>query len=542
MRNTYYAKILMNAITAALLLSPIMIVAEDSFGVIPFSCRGISEDESMIIARGIRAALGQEAEKFESSEVMDALEEVACDDSRQWSLDACIIGAGEELGADYMIGGTIVRLGTNCEVGVSLFSVKKRVKLWTTVYSFTGDAETIYTTVPQKLCSDIHDYLRGAADNNISPALADSGISFAAAQDSQVNDTPHTAVAATAAKQDSQTVSQQLTVTSVPVTRQVYSPVPQDNGIVSGFTMGFTGMLTLGEAGREQSSGGFCLSFIYPTTGHSQARLKTGVPMFRNANLDNFIDTRLPDPYISLEHDWSWRRFGLTGGISYMYLNSFTKSNYWHYFLDNGYSDFSDMYSNYYYKKKTTQYYETVHAFNATLGFRAGTATKGFIGRLSWPFAFTLSQNEPKNYFFECSVSGFLGWGLNTFSIGMMGMVKHREPDPGRSIEGSVVQVSEYEFSRNYYRQELGTYEFYNLIPVVRYLRLIGDHLILGLNLELGGIILPRSMLPDFFSGDNDYYDDSESHKNNWWQPSAGCMITYSFGKLMGAHLFDGTF
>ena len=83
-----------------------------TIGVIPFSPEGITEDEALIIAKAVREAIASHGSAVSSSEIMDAIEEVDCDDSPKWGFAECVVAVGRECDADYMIGGT--RILSNC--------------------------------------------------------------------------------------------------------------------------------------------------------------------------------------------------------------------------------------------------------------------------------------------------------------------------------------------------------------------------------------------------------------------------------------------
>jgi len=98
--------------------------------------------------------------------------------------------------------------------------------------------------------------------------------------------------------------------------------------------------------------------------------------------------------------------------------------------------------------------------------------------------------------------------------IGHMGMIKAREADDSLIINGS-----------QFYYDNYPSRESYLVFPCLKIAQLIAEHVVLNLSLELGGTIIPR------FGSEMDS-----------WRPSIGVDILYSFGKLSGPNLMDGTF
>lgn len=499
-----------------------------TIGVVPFSPEGITEDEALIIAKAVREAISAQGSSIASSEIMDAIEDVDCDDSPKWALGECIVAVGRECSADFMIGGTITRIDSQCTITPALYDVQKRYRVWKATYSITGSAEDIYKKIPKKIAAAITGPLQKSATVQEVSIPKDT-----------VEEVP-----------ESTQVVEAVVLTPPPVTEPVAEPVavPErkfDYGIVDGFTVSARGYVAILAPGREQTQGGFMVSFLYPTRERSQIRVKAGIPLFRNPDIAEYVASKQPDPYISIEHDWAWKYFRITGGLAYMYLQRFTKKNFWDYFAE--YEDIWE-YDYTYYKIKTTEKYDNKNTFNATIGFRAGKAMRGFYGRFSWPLAFSASEDEPINIFFEYSAFGVFGWKKNKMGIGLIGMNKIREPDPESIItSGKKDTVSHDEFMDHFLRDKNRTNEFYLIFPALRYARLIGERVVLNFTLELGGTILPRFLNPDFFGYEENQYEDFDTDEDpteerDWWKPSLGLQIVYSFAPLSGPHMFDGSF
>lgn len=495
-----------------------------TIGVVPFSPEGITEDEALIIAKAVRSAIVAQGSGITGSEIMDAVEDVDCDDSQKWALGECIVAAGRECGADFMIGGTMKRVDSQCTITPALYDIQKRTRIWRATYSIKGSAEDIYKEIPQKIAAAITGMLwKGPMMQEVSTP-----------KDS-VEEVP-----------ESTQVVEAVVLTPPPVTAPVAIPERKvDYGIVNGFTISAGGYVTLVAPGREQTRGGFMVSFLYPTGERSQIRVKTGIPLFRNPDIAEYVTDNLPDPYLSLEHDWAWKNFRITGGLAYMYMQRFIKKDFWDYFAEfDGYWDYDYTYC----KIKTTEKYDNKNALNATVGFRAGKAMRGFYGRFSWPLAFSASEDEPLNIFFEYNAFGVFGWKKNKIGIGLVGMNKIREPDPESiTTSGTADTVLHDEFTNHFLRDENRTNEICLMFPVVRYARLIGERVVLNITFELGGTILPRFLSPDFFGYEENQYENynyntDRTEERDWWKPSLGLQIVYSFAPLSGPHMFDGSF
>ena len=88
----------------------------------------------------------------------------------------------------------------------------------------------------------------------------------------------------------------------------------------------------------------------------------------------------------------------------------------------------------------------------------------------------------------------------------------------------SVTTIDIEDYNDAYFRSDHRVREFYCLLPHIKVAQLFGDNIVASLTLDLGGIIIPRP-------------ESKES-----WKPSIGCDFVFSFGKLDGPNLYDGTF
>ncbi len=289
------------------------------------------------------------------------------------------------------------------------------------------------------------------------------------------------------------------------------------------------------------------LALLWPTGDRSQIRVRTGIPLFRNRSIHKYVDNTLPDPYVSIEHDWMWRYFGFTVGLAYMYLQEFAREDYPDYYAVEDKDTTGETYYTYC-RVQTSERYDSKQAFNSVLGLRIGLDDIGLYGRLSVPLAFNLPNKDPRNYCIEYSLFGVYGWNNNVISLGITGMTKHREPDPESIIPAGTPDTLSFEqFEKGFYRDDNMTNEFYLMFPCLRYGRLIGEKVIIAFSLELGGLLFPRLMLPDFFGYEDGIYtnpDKKEDHADNryWWKPSVGLQFVYSFGTLRGPLVVDGSF
>jgi hypothetical protein len=291
-----------------------------------------------------------------------------------------------------------------------------------------------------------------------------------------------------------------------------------DLAIARGATVGAEGYFALGSATGEQSPSGGVLFFLYPTGAASHLRAKAGIPLYHNSSV-SLVDRKLPDIYVSLEHEWGMKYFGISAGLAYEYMQSFD--------LDSLYNDAS--------READRYHFDEGHAVSMLMTLRAGKPSGGFVGHLGWPLPFTVYGKEPRNVALEYSALGVFGIRMVKFGIGIAGWYKHREP--GYIVDRSLGADSTLSFEEDrpgFWSSETsywdyvdeGYREFSTMFPVFRSALLFGKHLVVGARLELGGILFPR------FGEDSD----------GWWKPSGGIDFTYSFGELRGPSVMDGTF
>lgn len=435
-------------------------------GILPFAPLGIDEDDAENIAVILGKRLSTRTKVFEHEDIMDALDDTDCDDEEDWDDQECIYKTGEEVNADYIVGGTIGKVGTLIVSEVSLFEIQSRSKIWSQQYKSEGGIEKFIQGVPEEIVNGV---LSNLPKNKAGDTL---------------------------------TTSEGRTTGIV--------KVPVDVGIVKGPTIGANGIFTLGKVTNAQSLAGFRLWFCYPTTELSHLRVKTGVPIWHSNESSESANKNYPDPYLSIEHEWGWKSFGVTAGLAYMSLMAYKYS-------------IRDYHTGYYDSVTYTFEHDRSNSFNVVFGVRGGRATGGFFGRFSFPFAFAYDR-ENRNSFIEYSLFGVIGIKTVKVAIGNMGMIKLRDADKITRDNGTTVTaISERQYEIESYNDYDELKEFYALLPCIKVAKLFGDRFVVNLILDLGGTIIPR-------------LDDDER-----WKPSIGIDFTYSFEKLDGPHVMDGS-
>jgi hypothetical protein len=279
---------------------------------------------------------------------------------------------------------------------------------------------------------------------------------------------------------------------------------PEDNGIVKGPTIGIHGLFALGEVEKGQSPVSGYGMFLYPTTPRSHLRIKAGIPTTLFESTGRVITKEMEDIQLCAEHEWGWTHIGVSAGIVYTILSEFTGT-------------FKPLGS---LSSFTTARYDVHHSFNVSVSLRGGKPSSCFHGRITFPLAIAM-EDGMGNGVFEYSVFGVFGREKTKAGIGHFAYFKRRKPTSLTNGD-TTITLKEYE-------TELGdingkTVEFYGCLPALKFAHLFGDHFVANVTLELGGTIIPRFT------------------RQMWWRPSAGIDFVYSFGKLDGPSVMDGTF
>lgn len=446
-------------------------------GVIPFSPMGIEEDESEFIARMIAKKLSTDKTVIEHDEMMEALDDVDCDDEEDWNKKSCIQEVSDELGADYILAGSIGKVGQSIVAVVTLYDLNKSESVLSKQYSSEGSIESFALSNPGKIAEDVSAILNKRAEVSKADPAQPTVITEETAEPEKIE------------------------------TRKVNFPTI-DNGIVKGATIGVKGIFTLGTIDESQSPVGFSAMFLYPTTEKSHLRVRGGIPLWHSENNSRTVNKNYPDPYITLEHAWGWKSFGLSAGLAYMYMQRYTGRT-----MMSG----SALY---------TFKYDPFNAFNFVLSIRGGRTKAGFHGMVSFPLAFTIDR-ENMNYLIEYCAGGVFGAKKTKFGIGTSGMFKRRYADKVTVDEGDTVytvKVDDDLWGNDYYRSDHRAREFFCFLPHIKVAHLFGDFFVASLTLDIGGIIIPRPESKDS------------------WKPAIGCDFIFSFGALDGPNLYDGTF
>ena len=435
-------------------------------GVIPFLHQEIEKEEAEIIAKMIAKKISNDIETVTHDDMMEALDDVDCEDEEDWNDRHCIHDAGKELESDYILAGSIRKAGDVLIAEISLHDINKETAVWSHQYRFEGSIENFGLTYPQKIADEVTNFV---FKNMRKEKIYASG-------ESQETDRK--------------------------------SVTPTDIGIVKGATIGVKGLFALGTIQESQSPVGFSAMFLFPTSDKSQLRVRGGVPLWHSENNSRTVNKDNPDPYVTIEHAWGWKSFGFSAGLAYMYMQRYTGRT----MISTG--------------ALYTFKYDPFNVFNLVVSIRGGRTQAGFHGMVSFPLAFTIDRDN-MNLLVEYSAGGVFGVKKTKFGIGSTGMFKRRYADKVTIDEGDTVytvKVGNDNWDSDYYRSDHLAREFFCLLPHLKFAQLFGDYFVASLTLDLGGIIIPRP-------------ESKES-----WKPSIGCDFIFSFGKLDGPNLYDGTF
>ena len=272
-----------------------------------------------------------------------------------------------------------------------------------------------------------------------------------------------------------------------------------DNGTVNGMTVGFNGRCVIGGTGSEESEWSAETMVLFPTSSHSHLRTRFSLPsstskdVFSNSNYDKNNDL-----LFSVDHEWGFKKFGITFGAAYMFMKTFTKT------IDGREYNFDDF-----------------NLFSWVLGIRAGTPNHGFRGRICYPMPFVLNYGKSEqNTFVEYSAFGMFGSDKVKAGVGMQGVYKRRFSD---GITTNTNYTYDYNYNYGYYKESVQ--EFYFMAPSGKISFLAGTHSVITLGLDFMGL-----MTPDIFNG------------GDGWTPSVYVGYTFSLGPLKRVDSFDGKF
>jgi len=452
-------------------------------GVLPFQSVSIEKNNTMVIAKGIRRELT--AAGFLVAVITEsagALEAVGCGAPEMRTRESCIRAVARELEAKLIVGGSIERIGELIEATVVLYDGTTGGELWSGDYRLQGEIDAFYTQILPTVAADMP---KEFEPPDPTPTLVQQP-SGAPQSDSQV---------------------QVVTVER--------SEDDADSAVAPGLVVGLSSLFALGgiDEDSDQSPYGFEAFVLYPTSPKSHARLMGGTPLYYNHHVPFDSHGKLPDAYLSLEHEWGFSHFGISIGLLYTYMQYFALE------LTQHYSSWAETSGDY------KAYFEPSHAFNMVFGIRGGKPHAGFIGRLSWPLPYVINDGEPDNIYLEYSAFGVFGGRRVKGGIGVSGMFATRGADYVVDGDSTYFYTDKDEYSSydNYFDTQVGT--FTALVPAAKVAGLITEHLVVNLTLELGGVIVPRP-----FEGEG------------WWQPSIGFDVVYSLEALKGANVLDGTF
>ena len=414
-------------------------------GVIPFSPMDIDEDECEFIAKMISRKLSVDKTVVDHEDMMDALDDVDCDDEEDWNKKSCVKEVGDELNADYILSGSIGKVGNAIVAEVTLYDLNTSESVFSKQYSSEGSIESFALSNPNQIAEDVTTVLNERGEK------------------SEVEPVQEPVVA----EEKTEPVKTKPKKVSFPTI---------DNGIVKGATFGVKGLFALGESDGAQSPAGFGVMFLYPTGEKTHFRFRGGVPTWHSQNNSRTVNKDYPDPYIALEHAWGWKSFGISAGLAYMYMQKYT-----------GRTKISS-YTTYTFK------YDPFNAFNVVVSLRGGRTMAGFHGMISFPMAFTIDRDN-MNYAIEYCIGGVFGAKKTKVGIGSSGMFKRRYADKVTINDGDsvfTVEIDNNIWNDEYYRGDHRVREFYCLLPHIKVAHLFGDNIVASLTLDLGGIIIPR--------------------------------------------------
>lgn len=462
--------------------SPVSPAAPQSVCLLPIKATGVTEDDASLIADAVRAkcAASGQLQVVDKAKTLAAFKEARPDAGGECMSAECVIPAGEKAQAAFAASASLGKIGTLFTFTLSLYNVKEKRRLLFRDYQYRGAIEDFYTDVPRRVADDI----AGAV---LPPSEAPRSV-------------------ASAPRRAQETVTEPGPVVEGAPVREAETEKrpeePANCGLVTAPAVGIMGRVAVGVLGTDQSRWGAMIYYVHPTTPHSQARIKLGMPLAGNDTVFTGSAKGIPDLYLSLEHEWGFRYFSAGIGLAIMQNKAAQETNVVAPFYDPNQGKW--IYDN------TTAHFKELYCFNWVFNIRAGKPNTGFRGRISWPIPFNQSTQDPtQNAFFEYSALGVFGNGFVKGGIGVSGMQRNRQSEEVTEVGGSD------HYSMN---------ESYIMAPAGKIAVLIAQHNVVCLGIDFMGILVPRA-------------SDIAS-----WAPNFQLNYTFSFGKLLDPEVLDGTF
>jgi hypothetical protein len=452
-----------------------------TIAVFPIKSTGISENDAALIADALRMKLSlkERFDVIDKSRTAQALKDANVDTGGDCIGLDCAVSAGEKAQTDYVVSASLGKIGFLFTFNVSLFNVHEKTRLLLREYEYRGSIEDFYTDVPRRVADDIFGMVfQEAQPREIAKPVSEPAV---------IEETAEPVVAEPPI--DSEAVKREDSATNI--------------AIVSGPTIGLAGRAAIGKLDSDQSRWGAEIFYLHPTSNKSHIRVKFAAPLSGSDTLYRDSQRKIPDLYLSVEHEWGTKYFGIGAGLAVMYMQAMTKNLYSRQIWDS------------YQGRYVTDYVETAHfsehyCYNWVLNLRGGKPTGGFRGRLSWPMPVNQSGTWPENAFLEYSALGVFGNNLCKGGIGISGMYKNRSTS---EISGAI-GGSSYTSST----------DFYVIAPAGKLAFRLGNHNVVCATVDLIGLLIPR---PD---------------NQTWWAPNVQLNYTFSFKPLKGPDVLDGMF
>jgi TolB-like protein len=445
--------------------------------VLPLSAVSIKAADAQLFTEAIQRKLENNS-KFTlipQATVRDSIKKIFGDVEGKCSSEECLIKFGKQLNADYVLSGSLGQIGALLTLNIKFIDIQNGTVALTKEYQGKTSIEYFYQKSPERVAADLS-------------AICFPGSTFTSSAPAAV------------APQAYQPPPQPSYPPAEPYKPEPasWAPVSSDSnyGLVQAPSIGFSGNITFIDPTNEQSLYGLQLMYVHPTGAKSQARIIAGFPMANSKSEIMGGSWRAPDPQISIEEEWGMERFGISIGLSYMYLHSFDK-------LDSGF-----------YLTDYIAHFPVVQTYNYVFGIRGGRPNAGFKGRISWPTPWSINTDKPANYMFEYSAMGVFGTRTFKGGIGIAGMYKQREV--ARPNGGSM-----YYIFNDYVRVS----QYHRMFPCGRVAFMAGQQTVIGISADFFGLLFPR-----------------EGQSSWWGAPSIGLQFLYSFAPLHGANLVDGMF
>lgn len=457
--------------------------AQTSLCVLPVNAIGVSENDAMLISGELARKLSQNERLTiaDKTKAAQALKETKPDASSECAGAECICSVGEKCRSSFAMSSSIGKVGTLFTYSIALYSVKEKKRILLRDYQYKGSIEDFYSDVPHRIADDILALLFP------SPKAAETApvVIRAPARETPI-------VLDTTAHLPEEPGSEQ----------QKAEEQASNCGIAAGPTISIMARVALGTIKSDQSQWGASMWYVHPTSPHSQARIKLGFPLSGNDSVNKSINLKYPDLYVSLEHEWGFRYFGIGMGLAVMQMRAFTLLVPYSQFWDPGppgrwITDYSPVHFN-------EQY-----CINWVLTVRGGKPNAGFMGKISWPTPVNQDMTWVENSFLEYSAFGIFGSEKFKGGIGVAGMQKYR----------SSVEI-ENPYSTTHYTLN----NSYCMAPCGKCAMLIGKYSVLCASVDLTGLLFPRTS------------------SGTWWAPSIQLDYTISFAPLKGPEVLDGTF